>query len=348
MPLLPKGWDLAARTPGGSLLAMVAAGGALLAAAAFVNAAIAKQTEQQHPPKGQFIEIDGVRLHYLEKGTGTPVVLLHGNAVMAEDFSVSGVLDLVAQNHRVIAFDRPGFGYSERPRTTMWTPTAQAALFHKALQHLGIHQPVVVGHSWGTLVTLAMALNYPTDVSAIVLLSGYYFPDARADVVLASGPAIPVVGNILRYSIAPLMSPLTLPAAIKKMFAPATVSTGFKERFPTPMMSRPSQIRASAAEGALMIPGAAALVDRHAELSMPVVIMAGTDDKIVSTEAQSARLHGDVGQSEIRRVPGAGHMVHHMVPRQVAEAIQDAAAAGSRHLLNTLPTAGPRTTQAAA
>ena len=58
-------------------------------------------------------------------------------------------------------------------------------------QRLGIERPVVVGHSWGTLVALAWALRRPDEVRGLLLLSGYYYPSLRADVVLFAPPAIP-------------------------------------------------------------------------------------------------------------------------------------------------------------
>ena len=78
-----------------------------LGVAALINTAMARNAERRNPPKGTFLEVDGVRLHYLEKGSGLPVVLLHGNQSMAEDFAISGVIDLLAKKYRVIAFDRP-------------------------------------------------------------------------------------------------------------------------------------------------------------------------------------------------------------------------------------------------
>ena len=98
----------------------------------------ARKAEREHPPTGRFVTVDGVRLHYLEKGEGPPVVLLHGNVVTAEDFQTSGVLDLLATQHRVIAFDRPGFGYSDRPHGSAWSAGAQADLLSGALVVLGI------------------------------------------------------------------------------------------------------------------------------------------------------------------------------------------------------------------
>ncbi|HEX8449197.1 MAG TPA: alpha/beta fold hydrolase, partial [Allosphingosinicella sp.] len=126
-----------------------AAGAAALGAAAF-NVVRARRAEEANPPAGSFVEVDGVRLHYLERGTGAPVVLLHGNATMIQDWLASGVFDALAKTNRVIAFDRPGFGHSERPRTTVWTPAAQARLIAGALEAMGVGPATVVGHSFGT------------------------------------------------------------------------------------------------------------------------------------------------------------------------------------------------------
>src|SRR3954465_5989097 len=117
-----------------------------MAAAALYNNYRARQVERRHPPTGRFVEVDGVRLHYLERGSGTPVVLIHGNVVTAEDWVLSGVLDQVAeQEHRVIAFDRPGYGYSDRPRRTAWTAAAQADLLRRAWARPHLEPPPVVG-----------------------------------------------------------------------------------------------------------------------------------------------------------------------------------------------------------
>src|ERR1700722_1868790 len=113
---------------------------------ALVNRFAAKKAERNNPPIGKFVDVDGVRLHYVERGNGEPLVLLHGNGSMIQDFASSGLLDIAAAKYRVIVFDRPGFGYSERPRLTVWTPGTQADLIRKALGQLGISQAIVLGH----------------------------------------------------------------------------------------------------------------------------------------------------------------------------------------------------------
>jgi pimeloyl-ACP methyl ester carboxylesterase len=166
----------------------IAGTAAALAGTALYNTYQAYQSERENPPLGDFLKIDGVRLHYLEAGKGLPVVLLHGNGTTLDDFVASGLFDLVSRSHRVIALDRPGYGYSERPRFRLWTPDAQAALLQQAFDQLSIERPVVLGHSWGTMVAMALALRSSTALRGLVLLSGYYFPTARADVPILAPP----------------------------------------------------------------------------------------------------------------------------------------------------------------
>jgi len=292
---------------------------ATLAASAVLNRVLAKKAERRNPPIGRFITVDGVRLHYVERGTGSPLVLLHGNGSMIQDFVSSGLVDLAAKTYRVIAFDRPGFGYSERPRSTVWTPAAQADLINAALMQMRVFQPLVLGHSWGTLVAVALALKYPRNVRALILASGYYYPNARADVLVLSPPAMPLIGDVLRYTISPILGRLMWPGLLRKLFGPSRVPKKFAG-FPEEMTMRPSQIRASAAETALMIPAAHGFREDYGHLKMPVVIVAGTEDRVVEVQ-QSAHLHRDIAQSTLRCIPNTGHMVHQTATAEVMSAI---------------------------
>src|SRR4029079_12225642 len=111
----------------------IAAGVVIAAvASALLNRWLAQKAERRTPPLGRFVTVKGVRLHYVDRGTGTPLVLLHGNGSMIEDFQSSGLIDLAAQKYRVISIDRPGLGHSNRPRGTVWTPEAQADLISAA------------------------------------------------------------------------------------------------------------------------------------------------------------------------------------------------------------------------
>lgn len=305
--------------------ALTAAAG-LMAAAAFVNWRLAKKAQREDPPQGQFVEIDGVRLHYVERGTGRPLVLLHGNGSMIQDFESAGLIDMAAQNYRVIVFDRPGFGHTSRPRNVIWSADAQADLFMEALVRLNVQQAVVLGHSWGASIAIALAVRHPAFVQALVLASGYYFPTARADVLVQSGPAIPGLGDIFAYTLSPILSRVLWPAMLRKLFGPRPVPHKFQS-FPKALAVRPSQIRASAAEAAMMIPAAIHASKSYSELSLPIIIVAGEDDRLIDIDEQSGRLHSEVKQSKMHRIPGAGHMVQQSATGDVMSAIDEAAAA---------------------
>ena len=87
-----------------------------------LNAIPSEKAERENPPTGKFLEVVGGRLHYVERGAGDAVALLHGNGSMIQDFESSGLIDQIAENNRVIVFDRPGFwsqhATAQRPMDT--------------------------------------------------------------------------------------------------------------------------------------------------------------------------------------------------------------------------------------
>lgn len=283
----------------------------------------ARRAERTHGPIGRFIEVDGVRLHYVERGWGRPVVLLHGNASLVEDYALS-LIGPLAEHYRVIAFDRPGFGHSERPRDrTWWDPRAQAALFRRALHRLGIERPVILGHSWASLVALAFAVLYPDEVAAVIVESGYYYPRPRPDIALVKLPTLPVIGPILRHTLWPLSGWLFGPLVLRAMFSPNPVPQT-AEDFPFGLVLRPSQVRASVEEGAHMNQAARAIRPYYREITVPVVILAGSGDKVASYRAQAVRLRHEIPGARLRIVPETGHMLHHAHPEEVIRAVATA------------------------
>jgi pimeloyl-ACP methyl ester carboxylesterase len=298
----------------------------IVAAAMAIMAAVVVfldwRARRKYPPIGRFIECDGARLHYIERGPadGEVVVLLHGNGSLINGMLLSGLVDLAAQRYRVICFDRPGFGHSSRPRLRLWTPEAQADLLAAAVKKLGVQSTLVFGHSWGTLVALAMAARQPALVRGLVLASGYYFPTARKDVWFLVGPAIPVIGDILRYTIAPFIARLTIWKLIALLFDPKPIPEKFKRDFPTELTVRPISLRASAEETAFMIPAAARLQQHYPALQCPAVVLAGDGDRLIEI-GQAERLQKVLPRAVLRRASGVGHMLHHAEPERVVDSL---------------------------
>jgi pimeloyl-ACP methyl ester carboxylesterase len=305
-------------------------GGFLLSAATVlggVAAVVRRKTVEAarlNPPAGRFVTVDGVRLHYVERGSGPALVLLHGNVVMSQDFTLGKLFELAASRYRVIVFDRPGFGYSERPRGTMWTPAQQAGLLQHAFLQMGIARPIVLGHSWGAFVALELALRYPDSIAGVVLASGYYYPTLRLDAIPPTILSIPGLGDLMSHTFTPAMMRAMWPSMLQKLFAPAKVSSRY-DRFPIWLALRPAQLHAVAEEGSLMVPSAYAFHNRLHDLSVPVMIVAGDSDTIVDTNKESVRLHRELPASQLRIIKGAGHMVHHSAPQEVMDAIDEIA-----------------------
>lgn len=312
--------------------ARLLAAGTLAAVAAAIGAAIAveqqaRESERAHPPRGRFMEVDGVRLHYTDsEGPGQAVVMFHGNGAMMADLEISGIVERSARRYRTVLFDRPGYGYSERPRGRNWGPVEQARLFREALRELGVEQPILFGHSWGSLVALAFALEFPDDAGGLVLAGGYYFPQARKELAALSVPALPVAGDVIRHTVAPFVVRRMAPRAIGHMFAPLPVPENFKSGFPLELALRPSQIRASMEELAMINAAAGELARRYADIDVPTAIIAGEADEIVDTPFHSIRLHEHIAGSTLHLLPEMGHMLHHFETEKLADVIHGVAA----------------------
>lgn len=306
----------------GSRLGAVAASAGAFGGAALLNHFLAVRAEHKHPQIGSLVGVGGVPVHYLARGSGSPIVLVHGSGSLIQDFVTSGLVDILAQRHRVIVFDRPGYGYTPRPRNTDWTPEEQARLLDGACAVLGIDKPLVVGHSWGTLPALAWALDHPDRISKLALLSGYYYPTRRPDAAMMAIMGSPVVGDALVHTLAPFQARLTGPLGTKLIFSPNSPTDAFLGEMPAELMLRPKQLHATAKDSAQMPASAARLSKRYGQLELPVAIVWGDGDKLVKQGDQSAKLAIQLPHASALEMEGVGHMVHHTDPEAVASAIE--------------------------
>lgn len=291
--------------------------------AAYVSWA-AHRAEAKHPAQGRTLDVDRVRVHFIDKGEGPVILFLHGKGSMASDFLGAGLIDALAQHHRVIAIDRPGFGYSERPRDRIWDATEQAKLFAATLGRLAIPSATVVGHSFGALCAIALALEAPHLVDNLVLLGGYYYPTQRPT-RLSDAAAIPGVGEVMNYTASALATRATLGKLQQRKFSPQPVAEAFSQAVPKELLLRPSQMFAEAAESLSIANEAERLSPRYGELKLPVSLLAGDEDAALVTAEQSAKLHAALPHSRLKIIERAGHMLHYAAPQTVIAAIEEAA-----------------------
>jgi pimeloyl-ACP methyl ester carboxylesterase len=273
--------------------------------------------------KDQFIEVDGVRLHYVRSGSGLPLVLLHGNDGTLKDFTMS-IFDRLAQHYDVIAFDRPGHGQSERLVHKILTPEMQADIVHEALKKLGIKKPLLVAHSWSGALALSYALQFQDDVSGLVLVSGMaYETKEGAAKPLYFAAQVPLLGSALAEGYK-LFGKRDVERQLDEAFAPDTAPQPYVKQFMHALFRLP-QLRAAATDEIELNPALRRMSSQYDKLKLPVVIIVGSKDKTVPPYKHSYRLHEAIADSKLLVIPDAGHELQFTRPAEVLSAIDLAA-----------------------
>ncbi|NYS24751.1 alpha/beta hydrolase [Rhodobacteraceae bacterium 2376] len=282
------------------------------------------RARQATPPEGQFVEVNGRRVHAVVRGQGPDLVLIHGASGNARDFTFDMVEDL-ADDFRVIAFDRPGMGWSDRQEEIERSPQAQADVLRSAAAQLGVERPIVLGHSYGGAVALGWALRDPGNTAALVLLAP------------ASHPWPGDLGFWYRVTASPVGRWLVLPAVsafapqgraedvIERIFAPDPVPEGYTDHVGLDLALRRSQLAVNAIQVNALRVHVEAMVDHYPQLTLPVEILHGTADTTVGMSIHSERLAAEVPGANLVRLEGVGHMPHHARRAETLDAIARAA-----------------------
>ena len=278
------------------------------------------RAEAVHPPVGEFASIDGVRIHYTDRGAGPAVVLIHGASTSLLDFDASIVKPL-SQSHRVITVDRPGHGYSERPMGNWPDPAKQARLIHLLLRELGVDAPVLVGHSWSGSVVLAYLLAYPESAAGGVLLAGGSHSWEGGVAWYNDLAGVPVLGGLFAWTFTYPVGQFAADAAIDRVFAPNPVPRDYRDRTGIELSLRPSAFIANAEDIRLLSDFLAIQSRRYPEIQHPLLLLTGAEDDIVPSWNHADRLQRQVNQIERIDLENTGHALHHARPEQVAAAI---------------------------
>lgn len=273
-----------------------------------------------YPPQGQLLTIDGAQVHAVIRGSGPDLVLIHGSSGNARDYTFS-LMDQLAQSFRVIAFDRPGLGYTDPLTSSGATITQQAALLSRAAQSLDAQQPIVLGHSYGGAVALAWAVHHPDALSGLILLAAPTQPwDTRLD-PLYQKLSHPVIGPPLAALGAAFVGPSRVTTALDEIFAPQTPPKGYAEFVGAELTLRRSSLRHNALQRANLLGEITALQPRYGEISVPVEVLHGTADTIVGLKIHAEPFVDQVPQAQLTVLENAGHMPQHTHPDAVLRAI---------------------------
>tara|TARA_R110000824_G_scaffold390760_3_gene587526 strand:+ start:7185 stop:8186 length:1002 start_codon:yes stop_codon:yes gene_type:complete len=304
--------------------------------------------ESRHRPRGRFVRVAGVDIHYLsmspDKPEGAPIVLVHGASGNLGDMAESLMPEL-AKRHYVVAFDRPGHGWSKRPlRDGMTDPAVQAGVLREAMHALGIKKPVLLGHSWGGAVATAYALSFPDELSGLLVMSGATHVWKGKTAWYHRLVRTPVLGTMFLYLLMVPGGQLLMGAGIRNNFAPNIVPADYARRIGLPLLFRPANFRANSQDSSSLRGHLRGQSQRYGDIKVPTIIVTGNRDQTVLAKLHSYALHAEIEGSEMIKLVGVGHMPHYVRPDLVTDAL-------SRLSLGQKPDAGikiiePETEQA--
>ena len=280
-----------------------------------------RQAEKSFPPIGEFVTVERLKLHFLCRGSGQPVVLLHGNAGFIQDYTLA-TLEQLASQYLVCAFDRPGHGYSDRPTNSVTTPINQARLLYSALQQRNIEKPILVGHSWSGVVVLAYALEYPRDLSGIVLLGATVLMRGNTvNPLLEQITAIPVLGDLFRLILPLVLGRTLVEQVLVRSFSSDAVPEDYL-RTAQALWTRPSQTAAVAEDNQTITSAIEALSPRYPDIQVPTIIVTGDSDQIVDAEVNSIALSQLIPNATLIRLANTGHAIPQTRPNAILDAIR--------------------------
>lgn len=278
-------------------------------------------------PDSHFADVSlgdaSLRVHYKIAGQGEQAfVLLHGFA--SSVYSWREVMQPLAAEGTVVAFDRPAFGLTQRLLPDQWrgqnpyAADSQVDLTVGLMDNLGIEKAILVGNSAGGTVAMQTALRYPERVQALILVS---------PAVYAGGGPPGFVTPLLQLPQVDHLAPLLV-----RRFASAGETLG-RTAWHDPSKLTPevwegykTPLRADNWDIALwefMRAGRAGdLAQRLSELTVPTLIITGDDDRVVPT-AQSVRLAGEMPNAQLVVVPQCGHVTHEECPAAFMQAVDD-------------------------
>jgi pimeloyl-ACP methyl ester carboxylesterase len=306
------------------VLGVLAAG---LGGLAVFTARVVRRVEAVLPPAGRFVELPGARLHVVERGQGPAILLIHGLAGQLGHFTYALVDDL-ARDFRVVAVDRPGSGYSQRAPGASAALGAQAEVLVALMDRLGMARPLVVGHSLGGALALALAQRHPDRVRGLALL-------APLTQILADVPAIFRALTISRPWLRALTArtvavPLTIVgrvSAVRVVFGPDAMPGDYGTRGGGLLALRPSHFIAACEDLAAIPDELPGVMQGYAAMKLPVGVLYGRGDRVLDPQVHGAALAAQLPGARLTLIEG-GHMLPVTAPARCAQFIREAAAQG--------------------
>jgi pimeloyl-ACP methyl ester carboxylesterase len=283
---------------------------------------IAAEAERKCPPTGRFIDVDGNRIHYVETGEGRPIVFLHGLGGQLHHFR-GPLFRRFGPNYHLIALDRPGSGYSRRARGASGGLSEQARVVRRFIEELGLERPLVVGHSLGGAVALALAVEHPDAISGIALLSPLTHMESA---LRPEFRALYIPTRLLRWAVA---NTIAIPRSLK--YAEATLAFIFGPQSMTPdyltegggwVGLKPSHFYASATDFMAIPTDLGRIQARYDEIDIPAGLLFGTGDRVIAFNHHGATMPGRIKKLDFEVAENMGHMPQFVEPERTVRFIR--------------------------
>jgi pimeloyl-ACP methyl ester carboxylesterase len=288
---------------------VVALAGFIVAGLVVYTAFTARQVVKRLPPRGRFIDVDGARIHYLDEGTGPALLLVHGLAGHMFNFTHS-LLGKLTRHFRVIVVDRPGSGYSTRPKGASATISAQARTISRFCEELKLGRPLIVGHSLGGAIALALALNHPEQVAGLALLAPVtHRPERVPPPFDGMAIASPLLRRLIAWTLATPLSIVNRERALAILFDPQPVPPDFAVAGGGLLTLRPCSFIGASADLVGTATELGEMPARYKDLTVPVGILYGTGDRILDPAVHGKGLAAKVTGADLELIEGDGHMI---------------------------------------
>ena len=280
----------------------------VIAALVLWSGYVSRGVERWVPMDGRQVEVPGVRIHYVESGPADApaIVMIHGILSQLRVFTYA-LAGRLATDRRVIVMDRPGWGYSTLTGPRLDIP-GQADAVAAAILALGLEKPLLVGHSMGGAVSLALALRHPGAVRGLGLIAPYTQPIDVPPAPLAGlrvpGPLRPLIA----WTIAVPLAMRTGKAKTAAVFAPDPVPEDFAIRAGGALAIRPASFQMGCYEIEMGPAAMKAQAPRYGEIAVPVAILYGREDALLDPELHGRKTAADVRNGRVEIIEG-GHML---------------------------------------
>jgi pimeloyl-ACP methyl ester carboxylesterase len=296
------------------------------------DAHLRQRIRAAHPPSGRDIPFDGGTLHVLSEGHPSdlaPIVLIHGSSGSARDVMQAFAPHLRAQT-QVLAVDRPGIGYSRNVVSDhkLAPPEEQGRAIMQALAKMGISRPVIVGHSWGGSVAMAMAMAYGDKLSGVMTIAPPLYPWKGKPVWYEKMVTTPILGPVFTHMVLTKYGRSQLQAGVSRNFWPEEAPADYAREVGLSLILQPPQFRANAVYSMTLSNNLSHLSENYKAPDCPLVLVSGDQDQTVSCERNIKRFHSNFPTSEIIIYGGGGHMIHHTKAADLSRKLLAMAAQG--------------------